>query len=119
MSGIAAGFLEWCERGGLGLRRAKRTGHEAHRRVFRTGIEVAADDGEVGIVSSSDPFSQLSHLILPCSIFNPSGDEMRDVHVKESSVDLKTGRERNAIMGAIVQACRLDNRIAREQSFGL
>ena len=44
---------------------------------------------------------------------------MSDVHVKESSVDLKAGGKRDAVMGAIVEACRLDNRVTREQPLGL
>jgi hypothetical protein len=119
MSGTAAGFLQRCERGGLGLSRAERAGHEADRWLVGSRIEVAADDGEVGVGSGSDPFSKLSYLLLPCSIFHLGGDEMSDVHVKEPSVDLKTSREGDAVMGAIVETCRLGNRVTREQPLGL
>src|SRR5262245_66347618 len=119
MSRVTTGFLQRREGRRLGLSRAKPAGHEAHRWLIRSRIEVAADNRKVGVVSSTDPFSKLSHLILPCSIFHPSGDEMTDVHVNDSSVDLKAGRERDTIMGAIVEACCLDNRVTREHPLGL
>src|SRR5262245_15672152 len=116
MSRVATGLLRRREGRRLGLSRVEPAGHEAHRWLVRSRIEVAADNRKVGVVSSSDPFSKLSHLILPGSIFHPSGDEMRDVHIKESSVDLKAGRERDTVMGAIVEARRLDDRVTREQA---
>src|SRR5262249_20627341 len=119
MSRAATGFLERRECRRFGFSRAAAAGHEALRWLVRSRIEGAADNRKVGVVSSSDPFSKLSNVILPCSIFRPGGDEMRDVHIKESSVDLKAGRERDTVMGAIVEARRLDNRVTREQPFGL
>ena len=74
MAGAAAGVLQRCEGGRLGLSRAERAGHEADRWLVGSRIEVAANDGEVGVVSGSDPFSKLSHLILPRSILHPGGD---------------------------------------------
>ena len=44
---------------------------------------------------------------------------MSDVHVKKSSVDLKTGHEGDTIVGAVVEVCRLDNRVTGEQPLGL
>ena len=74
MARAAGGFLQRREGGRLDLGRTERAGHEADRWLVGSRIEVAADDGEVGVVSGSDPFSKLSHLILPRSIFHSGGD---------------------------------------------
>ncbi len=74
MSGTAAGFLQRCEGGGLGLSRPERAGHEADRWLVRSRVEVAADDGEVGVAPSLHPFQELFRLILARGVFHSGCD---------------------------------------------
>ena len=84
----------------------------------RSRIEVAADHGEVGVAPGLHPFQELFRLILPRRVFHSGCDEMSHVRFKESSVDLETRHEGDAIVGAS-SVCRLDYRVAGEQPLGL
>src|SRR4029453_2313083 len=101
MSGNAVRFSQRGESGWLGLRRPERAGHETNRRLFQCSIEVAAGDGKIGVVSSSDPFQELSHLFLARGIFHLCGNEMSAIDIKEPAFDLETSGERDTLVGAI------------------
>jgi hypothetical protein len=119
MARTAAGFPQRRERGCLGLGWAESAGHKTDRWLFQRSIKVTADDGIIRVVSSADPFQELSHLILACAIVHVRGNEMSDINIKDSACDLKTRRQRDTIVVAIVEIRRFNDRIAGEQPFGL
>ena len=96
----AARFLQWRKSGWLGLGRAERTGHETNRRLVRRSIEVAADDGIIRVVSSADPFQELSHLLFARRIFHLRSNEMSDIDIKEPAFDLETRGQRDTVVGS-------------------
>ena len=63
MSRSAAGHAQRREGRCLSLRRAIGRGHESNRRLVRFGIEVAADDRKISVVSRADPCEKLAHLM--------------------------------------------------------